>query len=68
MKAGYRVIVPSARGHGLSGLGHGELSYRLPASDDISVLNINTKGYSRPDVNCYNSTMPREMAAQINNQ
>jgi pimeloyl-ACP methyl ester carboxylesterase len=38
VKAGYRVIVPSTRGHGLSGLGHDELSYRLLASDAINIL------------------------------
>jgi pimeloyl-ACP methyl ester carboxylesterase len=38
VKAGYQVIVPDTRGHGLSGLGNDELTYRLLASDAIAVL------------------------------
>jgi pimeloyl-ACP methyl ester carboxylesterase len=38
VKTGYRVIVTDTRGHGLSGLGHDELSYRLLASDAINVF------------------------------
>ena len=35
---GRRVIVPDTRGHGDSGLGHAELSYRLLAADAVAIL------------------------------
>ena len=38
VEAGRRVVVPDTRGHGLSDLGDGELSYRLLAADAIAVL------------------------------
>ena len=35
---GYQLILVDSRGHGLSALGQGELSYRLLASDALAVL------------------------------
>ena len=35
---GYRLILLDSRGHGLSGLGNAELSYRLLADDALAVL------------------------------
>lgn len=36
--SGRRVVVPDTRGHGNSGLGDGELTYRLLASDVIEII------------------------------
>jgi len=38
VQSGRRVILPDSRGHGQSGLGNGELSYRLLAADAIEIL------------------------------
>jgi len=38
VESGRRVILPDTRGHGQSGLGEGELSYRLLAADAIEIL------------------------------
>jgi pimeloyl-ACP methyl ester carboxylesterase len=48
VEAGRRVVVPDTRGHGQSGLGAGELSYRLLAADAIAVLD--KLGIARTDI------------------
>jgi pimeloyl-ACP methyl ester carboxylesterase len=48
VEAGRRVVVPDTRGHGQSGLGNGELSYRLLATDAIAVLD--KLGIARTDI------------------
>jgi len=48
VEAGRRVILVDTRGHGRSGLGHRELSYRLFAADTVQVLD--RLGIDRTDI------------------